>query len=112
MKTINVNKDTCIGCGACVAIDDEHFNFDGDGKSDVISNENLESANLTNAVESCPVGAISIVESDKKCTCNDDCTCGCQDGKECTCDGSCNCNDDETCTCGDECHCDGCNGCH
>ena len=65
MKNINVNKDTCIGCGACVAIDDEHFTFDNEGKSEVISNENLESANLTNAVESCPVGAISIDESNE-----------------------------------------------
>lgn len=91
MKNINVNKDICIGCGACVAIDDEHFNFDDDGKSEVISNENTESANLTNAIESCPVGAITIEGSLNECNCGDDCDCGCKEGKTCTCEG-CNCN--------------------
>lgn len=41
----------------------------------------------------------------KHCNCDEDCTCGCQEGKECTCD-------DEQCSCG--CHCDDdCDcGCH
>ena len=30
----------------------------------------------------------------EKCTCSEDCTCGCQEGKECTCDDS-NCKCDE-----------------
>ena len=89
MKNINVNKDICIGCGACIAIDDEHFNFDDEGKSEVISNENLESANLTNAIESCPVGAIAI----DGCNCDDDCECGCKEGHECNCEG-CKCNEE------------------
>ncbi len=99
MKEIKVSKDICIGCGACIAIDNEHFDFDDDGKSDVISQENIESEELTNAIESCPVSAISI---DSKCNCGDDCTCGCKDGKECTCDGTCTCG----CDCEDECNCD------
>ena len=64
MKEIKVLKDVCIGCGACVAIDDEHFEFDEDGKSNVISNENLDSEELANAVESCPVSAISIEDEE------------------------------------------------
>lgn len=36
----------------------------------------------------------------KKCDCNEDCDCGCQDGKECTCHDECHCHDDEC-----ECHC-------
>lgn len=31
----------------------------------------------------------------EKCTCDENCTCGCQDGKECTCD-------DENCKCHNE----------
>ena len=90
MRNINVDKDTCIGCGACVAIDEEHFDFDSEGKSNVISNENLESANLANAIESCPVGAISMTNGDKKeCDCGEDCKCGCQEGKGCSCNGDC-----------------------
>ena len=84
MKEIKVLKDTCIGCGACVAIDDQHFEFDEDGKSNVISNENLESEELANAIESCPVGAISL-----DCGCNDDCDCGCKEGQKCSCGGHC-----------------------
>lgn len=33
----------------------------------------------------------------KKCNCDEDCDCGCQDGEECTCG--------DTCNCGEECHC-------
>lgn len=48
---------------------------------------------------------------EKKMTCDETCTCGCQEGKECTCEetkctcgceeGNCSC--DETCTCGCQC---------
>ena len=92
MKKLNVNKEACIGCGACVAIDSEHFDFGDDGLSSVISNENTESADCQNAMSSCPTNAISYV--DEKCDCKDNC--GCKDGKECTCGDECNC---EGCTC-------------
>ena len=68
MKKLVVN-DSCIGCGACVAIDEAHFEFNDDGVSSVISNENLESDELKNAIASCPVSAIKIVDEnqDDKC---------------------------------------------
>ena len=56
-------------------------------------NDNLESANLKSAMESCPTGAISIGAD--KCNCCEECTgdeacnCGCEE---------CNCNE-ETCNC-------------
>ena len=31
MKKICVNEEQCIGCGACVAIDSEHFDFNDSG---------------------------------------------------------------------------------
>lgn len=62
MKKLKVLTENCIGCGACVGIDPEHFDFNEDGLSHVISEENLESENLQNAIESCPVGIISIEE--------------------------------------------------
>ena len=42
----------------------------------------------------------------KECTCDDDCDCGCKDGKECICDDDCDCGckDGKECTCG--CSCD------
>ena len=32
-------------------------------------------------------------KEEKKCNCDETCTCGCQEGKECTCDENCECND-------------------
>lgn len=85
MKKLNVNSDICIGCGACVAIDPEHFDFNDDGLSEVISNENIDGENTVNAIESCPVSAISIENGG----CSEDCHCGCDD---CTHDEECHCN--------------------
>lgn len=66
MKKINVSEERCIGCGACVAIDPEHFEFNDEGKSSVITNENLESENLVNAIESCPTSAIEMLEQESE----------------------------------------------
>lgn len=59
MKKIEINN--CIGCGACVAMDPEHFEFD-DNLSTVKSNDNLDSEALQNAIASCPVGAIKVTD--------------------------------------------------
>lgn len=63
MKVI-VNKDACIGCGACAAICDEVFTLDDDGlselKTEVVKEENLD--DVKDAVDSCPTGAIEIEE--------------------------------------------------
>ena len=70
MKKIKVLTENCIGCGACVGIDPEHFTFNDEGYSIPKSNENLDSEALSNAIESCPVGIISFEdtheEDDKK----------------------------------------------
>lgn len=60
MKKLNVNEN-CIGCGMCVAIDPEHFEI-VDGLSNAISNDNLESSDLDNAISSCPTAAIEVEE--------------------------------------------------
>ena len=52
MSKLCVNEEQCIGCGACVAIDAEHFDFNDNGLSNAISQENLDSASLKSAVES------------------------------------------------------------
>lgn len=82
MKKLEVN-DNCIGCGACIAIDPEHFDFNDEGLSTVISNDNLETDELKNAIASCPVSAISA-----KCNCDENCNCG----ENCNCDESCDCH--------------------
>ena len=93
MKELFVNKEACIKCGACVAIDPEHFDFDEDGLSNVISNDNNETEDALNAISSCPTSAISYVENEG--TKNPKCHC-----ENCTCD-DCHCNEGE-------CHCEGC----
>jgi len=96
MKKIYVNEEACIGCGACVAIDGAHFDFNDNGLSEVINNENIDTEETKNAISSCPTNAISYVEDneseDHSCECEEcECNCGCNgDNDECECE-SCNC---------------------
>lgn len=96
MSKLCVNEEQCIGCGACVAIDSEHFDFNDNGLSSAISQENLESPSLKSAVESCPTGAIKLEEENSNC--NEEKLCSCC--KECTGDENCNCGC-ENCNCND-----------
>lgn len=62
MKKFKVNKDLCIGCGACAAICPEVFDIDEDGLAKTIKEENIteeETVDATDALEGCPTGAIS-----------------------------------------------------
>lgn len=60
MEKIEVNKDKCLGCGMCVGINSDVFEFGDDGlakaNSDKITEENKEE--VKEAINSCPVGAI------------------------------------------------------
>ena len=58
---IKVDENKCIGCGACVAIDGEHFDFNDQGISHVINQEVTDS--VKEAKDSCPVDAISIEDT-------------------------------------------------
>ena len=64
MKEIKVDENTCIGCGACIACAQNNFDFDNErGISVVISNENVDSEEVSADIDSCPVGAITIEEN-------------------------------------------------
>jgi len=93
MKKINVSEERCIGCGACVAIDPEHFEFNDNGKSSAITNENLESENLVNALESCPTSAIEMIEVEEETT-EEVCE-NCENCENEECEEECNCSDCE-----------------
>ena len=74
MKKLIVKEDTWIGCGACIAIDGEHFDFDENGLSKVISNENIETGEVVTAINSCPVNAIKIIDEEQEnCECDGHC---------------------------------------
>lgn len=58
-KKVTVNKDCCIGCGACVSICGEVFALDDEGKSEVIGEVTSENQqDVEDAISSCPVQAI------------------------------------------------------
>ena len=67
MEKIEVEKNDCIGCGACVAWADEVFEFDDDGLSQVKDDapncsdmdKDLKEA-VIGASENCPTDAIKI----------------------------------------------------
>lgn len=65
MKKIEVNKDACIGCGACTAIANDVFEFGDDGLAQVRSNVDVSSIkdtleeDVTDAAEGCPTSAIT-----------------------------------------------------
>ncbi len=57
-----VDKDLCIGCGACASICEEVFEITDDGyaeaKDEEITNDEIKE-NAISALESCPTSAIS-----------------------------------------------------
>ena len=67
MKSVKVNKEKCIGCGACVSIAPNVFDFDDDGlsKAKVLEVENTNS-DVDTAKDCCPTGAIEVKENEKK----------------------------------------------
>ena len=64
MAKMTVDSETCIGCGQCVAMFGDNFDFNEDGISTVKSQDNV----VPDMVDICPVGAIKITEEDEKTT--------------------------------------------
>ena len=62
MKVV-VNEDVCLGCGLCAGMCDSVFKMNDAGKSEVIKEvEDGEKDAVQNAIDSCPVSAISSEE--------------------------------------------------
>ena len=57
---VKVNRDNCIGCGACAAICREVFEIDDEGisvaKVEEVKEEDKQA--VQDAIDSCPTGAI------------------------------------------------------
>lgn len=61
---VQVDKDICIGCGACHAICSDVFNINEDGLSEVVVETVPEEQKpfVIDAIESCPTEAILKIE--------------------------------------------------
>ncbi len=56
---IKIDKETCVGCGACVEVCPVNVIEMVDGKADPVRNEDCTSCGA--CVDACPVSAIEIV---------------------------------------------------
>ena len=75
---VKVNKDACIGCGACASICPDVFELKDEGLSEVkVEEENKEKEEFVSvkeelqdevrdAADSCPTGAIEINEGEEE----------------------------------------------
>lgn len=59
---VKVNKEACIGCGACAAICEALFKLNDEGLSEVVREEvkEEEKQEVLDAAESCPTAAIVV----------------------------------------------------
>jgi len=62
-KRFKVNKDRCIGCGACVQSCDGATRLGQDMKAEIISQEKLGECG---GAKVCPFGAIEEIREEKK----------------------------------------------
>ena len=59
MTKVTVNKDLCIGCGACTGIAADVFQFDDEGKAEAFGEVTADNeASVQDAIAGCPVQAI------------------------------------------------------
>ena len=56
---VKVDQETCIGCGACAQTCKEVFEMGDDGKSHVKKGAKGDAACVQEAIDNCPVDAIS-----------------------------------------------------
>ena len=65
---VKVNKDACIGCGACAAICDKVFEINDEGLSEAKVEEVKEEFQdeVRDAADSCPTGAIEVNEGEEE----------------------------------------------
>jgi len=59
MKKLVVDQKKCVGCGTCFLVAEKVFELGKDGKSQVASQTAGSQREIDEAIESCPVAAIS-----------------------------------------------------
>ncbi len=60
MKKVEIIKDSCISCGLCIQMNNEVFNYDDNGKSEVV--KQIVDEEIINIASMCPTSAIMITE--------------------------------------------------
>jgi ferredoxin len=58
-KQPKVDPNLCIGCQTCVSLAAKSFTMSEQGKSEAVVPAGDDEATIQNAIDSCPVGAIS-----------------------------------------------------
>lgn len=56
---VKINKKKCIGCGACAATCPEVFEMNDEGKAEIKANAKKDAKCIKEAINNCPVDAIS-----------------------------------------------------
>ncbi len=57
---IKINKETCIGCGTCVAICEKVFKINEDELKAEVIDANSKDECVQQSIEACPVQAITL----------------------------------------------------
>ncbi len=61
---IKIDKEKCIGCGACAIMAQDIFELGEDGKARIKADVKIDEELARQTVESCPVNAIILEMSD------------------------------------------------
>lgn len=60
MASLTVDKDLCVGCGLCSQVCSDVFEMTADDKAAVIDGADLSADCVQDAVDQCPVAAITV----------------------------------------------------
>jgi len=59
MANLTVDKDLCVGCGLCSQVCSDVFEMAADDKAGVIDGADLNADCVQDAIDQCPVAAIT-----------------------------------------------------
>lgn len=63
---VEINKETCIGAGACEATSPKVFKVNNEGKAELLDQKADTDENILAAAKACPVQAITVYDEDGK----------------------------------------------